>query len=261
MKFISGHGSILLFALAAVLAPLEVAGAADMPPSAAKLVRDHALGADVVKGWEDEQRVPQALLEAALREGEIRVVGSWSDKGFRTFARPFLERYPSIKLSYARGTRFDRALKPRLRKEGQNATVALVAAGEFDAVIMASAFRIKQLRDKGAPVAFYCPEPIPVGPSRIVAFKGTRNEHAARLFINWFISKEGQIAQYYASYEEPVHRDLDRREFLLFPDAVLGKEVAPLRSDDVVDATTEKVVSYWNRMWAEQAGVKSPKTK
>lgn len=370
----------------AVLAFLPVAGvlaapaAADMPPAAAKMVKSRNVPADLLKGWEDEHKVPGALRDAALKEGELRIVGSWSDKEFRAFATAFRERYPAIKVTYARGTRYDRALKPllawksgaptvdvaisiggayqqmreagaladlrglpnfdklppqfrddeglwagqkrnhrclayntnlvkaadlpkrwddivagkrwaggklglnnfphswllpvwakqgdawgedftrklfalkpQIRKEGQNATVALVVAGEFEAVIMASAFRVKQMRDKGAPVAWHCPEPVPVGPSQIAAFKGTKNEHASKLFINWFLSKEGQIGQFYASYEEPVHGELDRREFLIFPDEVMGKPEA-LRSDSVVDETTRRVVNYWNRMWVAGGG-------
>jgi iron(III) transport system substrate-binding protein len=371
------HSGLPVAALlsAFVAVPLLAAPAVAMPPSAEALIKSESIPAEVVKGWDDEHKVPDALLKAALKEGKVRVVGSWTDKEFRTYTIPFRERYPGITLSYARGTKYDRglkplmawkggnptadvvnsiaafytqmreakalanlsdlpnfkllakpyrdddglwigfqatqrcmvyntklvkkedlpktwedilkgdrwkggrlalnnyphswllpiwaergekwgqdyvaklfALKPQRRKEGQTASVALAAAGEFHAVILGSAYRVKQYRDKGAPVDFHCPEPVPVGPAQMALFKGTPYENAGRLFMNWFMSKEAQISQYHTTFQEPVHKDLARREFLVFPDTFIGK-VKAYRTVKAVDKNTKQVVTYWNKFW------------
>ena len=145
------------------------------------------------------------------------------------------------------------ALSPQFRKEGQTASVSLAAAGEFDAVIMGSGHRTRQYLDKGAPVGFHCPEPVPVGPAQMAMIKGSPRAAASKIFVNWFLSKEGQIAQYWAMAETPVHKDLHRKEFLAFPDQALGKTPA-FRYQHLVDTETPKLVKFWNAMWSKGTG-------
>jgi hypothetical protein len=91
-----------LFLLGALLL-LAPASRAEMPPAAAALVRDMKLSPEVTSGWEDEQAVPQAWLEAAKKEGKLRINGSWEPRVFQALAKPFFERYPFLKPTYTRG--------------------------------------------------------------------------------------------------------------------------------------------------------------
>jgi len=86
-------------------------------------------------------------------------------------------------------------VKPQLRREGMNAMLELTAAGEFYASIPSAEYRTYQKQIEGAPVSYHCPEPVPVAVSEMGILKGAQNINSARIFVNWFLSKEGQIAQ------------------------------------------------------------------
>ena len=97
-------------------------------------------------------------------------------------------------------------------------------------------------------MSFACPEPVPDSVNDTVILKGAPNINAAKLFVNWLLSKEGQIAQYAASYSSPSHKDLRRREFLPFADQILGKEIS------FRDAATEReagpvLAEFWKDLW------------
>ena len=141
-------------------------------------------------------------------------------------------------------------VKPQLRKEGLNALQELLAPGEYQAVIPAWGTRTQQKVLDGAPLGFVCPEPVPVSVSDAVILKGAPNLNAARIFLNWLLSREGQIAQYASAYITPVHRDLMRPEFIPFSDQVLGKEMSfrdPALEVDVVPQLEE----FWNKLWMQ----------
>lgn len=142
-------------------------------------------------------------------------------------------------------TRLITEVKPQIRKEGLNALVDLLAAGEFHAVFPALDARAQQKVEIGAPVGFTCPEPAPVAPEDLMILRGAANPYAARVLVNWLLSKEGQIAYYAAKFYVPVHKDLQRRELLLFPDDLLGKEISyrdPILERDV----NPKLIEFWN---------------
>lgn len=371
-------------AMAAMVSAMAPAPAisAEIPKSAQKIIKALKLPSNFLDGSEAEHKIPADLLAKARKEGSVKIVSSWKEKGFQKFTAPFRERYPYIKLNNSRGTKYDRglkpllawkqgkfvadlvisiaafygqmrdagaladlrsvpnfknlpkpyrddlgrwigqkltyrcisyntakvkpedlpktwddifkgdrwkggrlavnnyphswllplwgakgedwakdfivklfAMKPQMRKEGQTASVSLAAAGEFDAVIMGSGHRTRQYQDKGAPVGFHCPEPVPVGPAQMAVLKGSPRENAARLFVNWFLSKEGQVAQWWAMRESPVHKDLFRKEFLAFPDQALKKKPA-FRYQHLVDKENPKLVAYWNKIWAAGTGQK-----
>ena len=77
--------------------------------------------------------------------------------------------------------------------------------------------------------------------------KGTPNIDAARLFANWLLSKEGQIAQFYADHATPIHKDLQTKEFLTFPAELAGKPLA-FRSPEL-ENRTEELLKLWNPYW------------
>jgi ABC-type Fe3+ transport system substrate-binding protein len=100
---------------------------------------------------------------------------------------------------------------------------------------------------KGAPISWHCPAPVPSAISEMAILKGTPNIDAARLFANWLLSKEGQIAQFYADHATPIHKDLQTKEFLTFPDELAGKQLA-FRSPEL-ENRTEELLKLWNPYW------------
>jgi ABC-type Fe3+ transport system substrate-binding protein len=135
-----------------------------------------------------------------------------------------------------------------LRKEGLNALLELTAAGEFDAVIPANASSVQQKLPSGAPLGFFCPEPVPASVEEAIILKRAPHGNAAKIFLNWTLSKEGQIFDFASSSSAPVHSGLRRRESLPFADEILGKEISyrdPLVQFEVLPRLEE----YWNNLW------------
>ncbi len=198
---------------------------------------------ELPKTWED------LLTDPRWRKGRLGLsnspnswmVGLWGVKGEK-WAKDYMTKLLTV-------------VKPQLRKEGQNASLGLVMVGEFDAVIPASSNRATQYRSRGAPAGFHCPVPIPTSVSQLVIMKKSPSPNAARLIANWFLSKEGQIAQFAASGQLPVHKDLQDRKFLPFPDTMYGKPVA-FRSPGLMETVQPKVMRFWTELWMKGAGTK-----
>jgi ABC-type Fe3+ transport system substrate-binding protein len=349
---------------------------ADMPPAARQLIAALKVGPEVTEGWEEEQRVPQAWPDAARKEGRLRINGSWEPKAFQAMAKPFFERYPFIKPSYARGsnnTRVGAALvafgegrtitdvitgidssinefralgalaelgdlpnirnipeamrsadglwtsvrlrywclaynptlidksrmprswddlitthelqdgrlalwrgvsswllplwnakgeawatryiqrlfqivRPQKRTEGAVALVNLVIAGEFNASLAAAEYQVKERIQRGAPIAFHCPDIVPITASTLGILKDNPDINASRLFLNWLLSKEGQLGQYAAEGSPPVHRDLQKLGFMPFPEEIADKQIAfrnPELLDDDIKAMFRAMAPYW----------------
>jgi len=66
--------------------------------------------------------------------------------------------------------------------------------------------------------------------------------------VNWFLSKEGQLAQYYADQATPVHKDLHRKEFIPFPEEIEGRKIA-FRDPVVLEESLPRVFEAWNPLW------------
>jgi ABC-type Fe3+ transport system substrate-binding protein len=139
-------------------------------------------------------------------------------------------------------------VKPQLRREGLDLLPQLVAAGEFQAAVPSSPARVYELMAEGAPVGFACPEPAPASTASIMVLKKSPHLHAAKLFANWLLSKEGQIAQFAAKYFVPIHAELQRKEFIPFADQILGKKVSysnPMSQEEVLP----ELYNFWNQLW------------
>jgi len=136
-------------------------------------------------------------------------------------------------------------VQPQVRKEGANALVTLVAAGEFYGAVPTADFRARQYSDKGAPVGWHCPLPVPMSISEMGVLKGNPHPAAARLWVSWFLSKEGQIAQYAAIRSPPVHRALQTKEFLSFPEQIVGRKMA-FREPGVLERELPHLFEAWN---------------
>jgi ABC-type Fe3+ transport system substrate-binding protein len=136
-----------------------------------------------------------------------------------------------------------RKLEPSVRQEGINATTALVGAGELYASMPAYPERVKELQDKRAPVAWYCPDLVPLSFSSVAIFRNSPGTFGGRIFVNWLLSKEGQLSQLAVFGTPPVHKELQSQDFHIFPDEIRGKEL--ISFDD--QAQTEKFLALWKK--------------
>jgi iron(III) transport system substrate-binding protein len=139
-------------------------------------------------------------------------------------------------------------VKPQLRKEGVGGLITLAAAGEIDIALPEASYQTAQAIAKGAPVAWWCATPVPVSSSAIVILNKSPHANAAKLYINWFLSKEGQIAQNYADGSPPIHQDLQQPQFLLYPEQTLNRPSAP-RTPELLENEMPKVAKLWESHW------------
>jgi iron(III) transport system substrate-binding protein len=143
-------------------------------------------------------------------------------------------------------------LKPQLRREGLNLLPQLVGAGEYLAAIPSNYKRPYQLALDGSPVAFACPEPVPASVEDLVILRGSPHPYAARLFVNWLLSKEGQIAQFAFEYAAPLDKEL-RPKLLPFADQILGKQES-FRDEKFQHEVEPKLFEFWNDLWLRSGG-------
>lgn len=145
-------------------------------------------------------------------------------------------------------------VRPQNRKEGMSATLSLTVAGEFDANFPASERRAQQAAEKGAPIGYHCPSPIPVTVSQIVMLDKSPRKNAARLFINWVLSREGQMMQYAEAFAVPVHKDLQNSRFLSFAETIVGKPRLIRNEGMLGDDAHKKMMDAWNAHWGKTGG-------
>lgn len=374
-----------ILAAAAVVAPLAaipfVAGAADLPASTQKMLKALKFDESILSGLDNELAVPQAWIDAARKEGEVRIYTTTRNKRWKKIGDILAERYPFIKFSHSsvrgatrrwvrplaayqegrvvvdvimdlsgnvfqyrdagaliplddlpgygnfpefarlpdhltvavrsrywcigyntknvkkedlpktwddlvansrfagkklalanranlwllnvwdqRGDDWGKAytaklfdLDPQLRKEGMSAILNLVGLGEADAVVPAAMNRVGPLAEQGVPVGHHCPEPVPYTVSDMAVMNKSPNTFAAKIFVNWFISKEGQIAQFWANSSTPSHKEFytDKR-FIFYPEQVAGKKMAVLGPD--APKTDKTLTTFWNELWLSKGG-------
>jgi ABC-type Fe3+ transport system substrate-binding protein len=141
-----------------------------------------------------------------------------------------------------------KVVKPQFRKEGADAINGLNAAGEVDVSFPTSNYRTYEYAQKGGPVAWHCPAPVPLSFSALVLMNKSTHSNAARLYINWYLSKEGQLSQFYADKSPPVHKELQDERFLVYADEVRGKPTA-VRYPDLLEKDMAKVSDLWSKHW------------
>src|SRR3546814_8310758 len=64
-------------------------GAADLPEATKKILAELKVDASVLDGIDKELAVPQEWIEAAKKEGELRIVDTHSDKDHARMTAPF----------------------------------------------------------------------------------------------------------------------------------------------------------------------------
>ncbi|MFM2129287.1 MAG: hypothetical protein RL477_833 [Pseudomonadota bacterium] len=144
-------------------------------------------------------------------------------------------------------------LGPQQRKEGMMSTTALAVAGEFHANIPAPERRTETYAEKGAPISYHCPEPVPITLSQIVMLEKAPNRNGARIFINWLLSAEGQLLQFVTSSSVPSHKALQHRRFVPFADTIVGKP-SVVRDEELLGGPLHKaMLETWNSYWTKSA--------
>ncbi len=164
---------------------------------------------------------------------------------------------------YAKGLMDDffSTLKPQLRKEAINGMMKLASIGEVDLAMPSAGYRVKLQEKLGAPIAFHCPEPVPTSAADVVVFKGGPRVNSAKIFVNWLISIEGQLALHAADGTRPSHLDLASLSSVLpYPDAVLGKKLA-YRTLDLTLNQMKPMFKAWNKSWQAAGGPARKKRK
>lgn len=141
------------------------------------------------------------------------------------------------------------------RKETLAATNKLISVGEFDIFAAVQDYVVDRDKRKGVPVAADCPSPVPASAGYIGIFRGSPRVDAAKLFVNWYLSKEGQVAAYHYARQVPVNVELKGKEFLPFPDEIVGKKIV-LR-DETILAEGDHVDALWQKVWEAAGGSKA----
>jgi iron(III) transport system substrate-binding protein len=165
----------------------------------------------------------------------------WGEKGPEWTTRFITDIYETV--------------KAERRKEGMTALTSLTAAGEFKAVLAVAAYQVVRLQKKGAPVAFHCPDAVMVTSSSVGVLKGSPRTNAAKIYLNWLLSMEGQLFQYRHTGAPPIHKDLQRKEFVPFPDETLGKTLA-FRDPKLLGKELTALFKVWKPYWESGEGPK-----
>jgi len=140
-------------------------------------------------------------------------------------------------------------LKPQRRKEGLTALTGLAVAGDFHASLPSPEWVAKRYVTKGAPLGYHCPDPVPITLSQIAMLEKSPHANAARLFINWMVSREAQIVQYAVTYAVPVHKALQLSQFVPFADTIAGKGRSVRDDALLLSDLNKKMGEQWDEYW------------
>jgi iron(III) transport system substrate-binding protein len=196
---------------------------------------------DLPKTWD------QVVSDPKWRGGKLAVASNTGQTLLPTLAVRLGESWTNDWLD-----KLFKEARPQLRKETLAATSKLVSVGEFDLVFAVQDYVTERDAKRGMPVAPRCPEPLVGTWGKLGILSASPYPNAARLYANWHMSKEGQIAHYVYGRQVPVHGALGGREFLPYPDEVLGKKIL-YRTDDVL-REQPKVMAKWRQAWESAGG-------
>jgi len=151
-------------------------------------------------------------------------------------------------------------VKPQLRKEGSNAVVSLAVAGEFPYTLVSASHRIRDLQKKGAPIDIHCPGTVAGAVSEIGVLKASPSVNQGLLFINWFISREGQLAQFAVAHYDPLYADMRDAGLESMPKMMVGKKVF-FHTAVEEEKYGPEVNALWSAYWYGQQGLKMETVK
>jgi iron(III) transport system substrate-binding protein len=351
----------------------NVAAADNLTPTIKKYLQALKQSEEVMNGLDQDLAVPQEWLDGAMKEGTVKVTGTWNEKEFSVLNAPFAERFPKIKVVYVDGgtiaarvvatlvafkqkqylsdvltgfggaalefkaakaledvtnlpgykntvagtndpdgtwaalrmrywcigynkdlvktselpktwddlldapafrngnlaignrpqlwvqmlrtvkgkewtesflEKFFTIVKPQFRNEGMDALLALIAAGEVKAALPAAEYNLQGFEAKGAPVSWHCPEPVPLAPSQLGIMAGNPHPNASRVWTNWMLSREGQVAAFMADGSPPSHKGLQTKDFLPYAEQIVGRPLALAE-----EQYNRETYAMWQKYW------------
>lgn len=187
---------------------------------------------DLPKTWDDLLTTP-ALQNGNLGIGnrpQLWLLMLRTEKG-KEWAEEFTKKFFTI-------------VKPQFRNEGMDSLLAILVAGEMHAALPIPEYNAKAFEQKGAPVGWHCPEPVPLAPSQLGIMSGNPHPNAARVWTNWMLSREAQLAQFIADHSPPSHKALQRKEFVVYADQVVGRRL--VQADEQYN---REVYGIWQKYW------------
>jgi iron(III) transport system substrate-binding protein len=143
-------------------------------------------------------------------------------------------------------------MKPQLRKERLSMLPQLNHLGEYDLGIPAGDFIYKVQMDRGMNISVHFPEPVPRTAAPVGVVQGNPHPNASKLFVNWLLSKEGQIALHVHDEAIPSHTGLPAARFQSYPKELAGKKVAP--SSAAVVRSIPGLMEKWHKLWVAAGG-------
>jgi ABC-type Fe3+ transport system substrate-binding protein len=197
--------------------------------------------ADLPKTWED------LLTNPRWRNGKLGLSNSpggwvlalWGHKG---------EAWTTNYL-----TKLFRDVKPQRRNENRSASLRLAMIGEYDAVIPAGGYKVKEFKKKGGAVGFHCPEIVPVSPGPMAMVRNNPHINTAKIFLNWYLTREGQAAMFFATGNSPARTDMQTAQFLAYPKQVTGKgKKQVVQTLEMSAKALRKVQKIWKPLWQEK---------
>jgi ABC-type Fe3+ transport system substrate-binding protein len=143
------------------------------------------------------------------------------------------------------------ALKPEQRSEGQNALPQLIANGTVPVILPTASYTIDTLAKTGAPVSWYTPQPAISNPSDLEIMSDATDPSAAKIFVNWMASAEGELVAAVAEDISPVQASLSNISALYpYASQVVGKTwqyISPAKETGVAAV----IDPIWKASWGK----------
>ena len=106
---VAHFSSIIFYSLFLVVPSFSFA--AELPKATQAILKKHALPERILSGLDQELTLPREWIDAARKEGNLRVLSTMDPNQAERFFLPFKERYPFLKLQYSRGSEETRIVR------------------------------------------------------------------------------------------------------------------------------------------------------
>ena len=141
--------------------------------------------------------------------------------------------------------------KAQFRTEGADAAVKFLAAGEYKIGIPVSEYNAYAVSKVHGPVDWLAVDLLPVILGNIQILKKAAHPYAARLYVNWILSEEGQETYAKVTGANPVHPSLQEASFN-YPDLaqrIKGKKQIVLRTEmEMAWGSDHPGVKLWQKV-------------
>ena len=93
-----------------------------------------------------------------------------------------------------------------IRKEGGDASLRLLEGGEYSLLMTAGDFQVYEDQQGGAPAEWLALDPVPTTSGGLMAaLKDAAHPNALRIYLNWWLSEEGQRIYATSTRTFPIH--------------------------------------------------------